>query len=291
MKRVLVTGGTGFIGRHCLRPLRERGFDVHVVGARQADLMDETAVRELLERIGPTHLLHLAWETTHGAFWASPRNLDWVSASLRLFRMFQERGGQRVVMAGSCAEYAWTEEDLSETASPLVPGSLYGKAKKACGELLAGFSAGAGMSAASGRVFFLYGPHEGEQKLVAAAIRALLRREPFECSHGLQVRDFLHVADVGRAFAALLDSTVEGPVNIASGSGVTLHAVLRTIGEILDAEDLLRFGARPPAAFDPPRIVASVQRLKAEVGFSPAFDLKAGLEDAISWWARQLIRS
>jgi nucleoside-diphosphate-sugar epimerase len=302
MKRVLITGGTGFIGRHCLQPLRERGFEVHVVGMgvrpkaddlpdlagatlHRANLMDETEVREVMERIGPTHLLHLAWETAHGEFWTSPRNLDWVSASLRMFRMFQEGGGQRVVTAGSCAEYAWTDEDLSETTSLLAPGTLYGKAKKACGELLAEFSAGAGMSSAWGRVFFLYGPHEGRKKLIAAAIYSLLRREPFECSHGMQVRDFLHVADVGRAFAALLDSPVEGPVNIASGSDVTLRTVLSTIGDILDARDLLRFGAQPPAAFDPPRIVASVRRLTDEVGFSPTFDLRSGLEDAVSWWA------
>ena len=61
--------------------------------------------------MAPTHLLHLAWYAEPGLFWRSPENLRWVEASLRLLRAFAEHGGQRAVMAGSCAEYAWQPRD------------------------------------------------------------------------------------------------------------------------------------------------------------------------------------
>src|SRR5688572_8900550 len=143
MKRVLLTGATGFIGRHALAGLLRRGYEVHAVTSRSAgaadarvhwhhaDLLDGVQQRILLDRVAPTHLVHLAWAVEHGAFWTSPQNLRWVGASLDLVRGFRDAGGTRVVMAGTCAEYSWGSDTLSEATTPVVPATLYGVAKDA----------------------------------------------------------------------------------------------------------------------------------------------------------------
>lgn len=303
MKRVLLTGATGLIGRHAIPPLLARGYEVHAVGrqvpaqhsqrdvARQVhwhtvDLLDAAQVSAAVREIQPTHLLHFAWYVAHGKFWAASENLDWVSASLTLLRAFAAQGGRRVVMSGTCAEYDWTlgEERLREVSSPAKPSTLYGTSKHALHLILERFAAQHKLSAAWGRIFFLYGPDEAPQRFVASVIRALLAGQPARMSHGNQVRDFLHVADVAEAFVAVLDSEVDGAVNIASGEPVTLKGVAETIGDLLHQRDHIALGALPAAQNDPPVLVADVSRLRHEVNWRPRLNLTDGLIDTIQWW-------
>lgn len=295
-KRILVTGASGFIGLHCLPFLTARGFEVHALDNRDCpqiparchcvDLMNPAEVTEVLGRIKPTHMLHLAWCTEPGLFWNDKNNLPWVAASLNLYRAFVQGGGRRFVAAGTCAEYDWGHDLLDERATPLEPATFYGVCKAALYSVLASAAALDEVSLAWGRVFFLYGPGEKPGRLVSDAIRELLRGRPLATTPGLQERDFMHVADVAGAFAALCDSEVEGPVNIASGETRPLKDLLFTIGEIIGRHDLLQFGARPMPANEPMRLAAATNRLNQEVGFQPRYDLEGGIRDAIQWWQR-----
>ncbi|HET7218709.1 MAG TPA: NAD(P)-dependent oxidoreductase [Vicinamibacterales bacterium] len=293
MKRVLVTGGSGFIGRHTLSALGDRGFDVHAVSSQtrssstirwhQADLQRAPDVARVIDSVRPSHLLHLAWFAVPGAFWTSPENLRWVQASIELVRAFAAAGGQRLVAAGTCAEYDISDSDCDERETALRPSTLYGTCKHASRLILEGFAEGR-FSMAWGRVFHLYGPHEHPDRLVPSVIRSLMEERPALCTAGVQVRDFLHVADVADAFAALLDSAVCGPVNVASGSPVSVADVVSEIGRQMHAGELVRLGARPTPPHDPLRLTARVARLRDEVGWSPAFDLARGLRATIDWW-------
>jgi nucleoside-diphosphate-sugar epimerase len=98
------------------------------------------------------------------------------------------------------------------------------------------------------------------------------------------IRDFLHVADGGAAFAALLASEVRGPVNVASGNAVTITQVVTTIARFLGHPHSVDIGALPRRPGDPPRLVASVERLRREVGFGPTIDLEAGIARTVDWW-------
>jgi nucleoside-diphosphate-sugar epimerase len=303
MKRVLVTGGAGFIGRHVLGTLVARGFEVHAADLRpcaeqasgvrhyQSDLLDARQVADLMDGVRPSHLLHLAWYAEPGAFWASPQNLRWVQASLDLVQTFVAQGGRRAVIAGSCAEYDWNYGYCSETLTPLVPGSLYGACKHALQVMVAAFARQMSLSAAWGRIFFLYGPHEAPSRLVASVIRSLLERQTAKCTHGLQIRDFLHVEDVADAFAALLASEVTGPVNIASGKPVMIKDVVEEIALQLNGHDLIALGALPVSANDPQLLLANVERLTKEVGWRPRLDLKTGITSTAQWWRNHLRES
>jgi nucleoside-diphosphate-sugar epimerase len=296
MKRVLLTGATGLIGRHCLPTLLAKGYEVHTVSARaasanppgvqahQADLLDPAQVAALLARVQPSHLLHLAWYTQPGAYWGSLENIRWVQASLNLLQLFTAHGGRRVVMAGSCAEYDWSYGYCAEQITPLQPATMYGKAKHALQLLVDAFAEQAQISAAWGRIFFLYGPHEYPERLIAAVTRALLQGQPARCSHGNQIRDFLYVQDAADAFVALLESNVRGAVNIASGNPIRLRQLIYQIADSLQQRDLVQLGALPAPANEPPLLVAKIDRLTNEVGWRPAYGLEVGLEQTVRWW-------
>ncbi len=295
MRKVLLTGATGFIGRHCLPMLLARGYEVHAVTSREpgeaaqhvhwhkVDLVGPGKASELLARVSPDYLLHFAWYAVPRKYWESLENLRWVQTSLELLGAFAAQAGKRVVMAGSCAEYDWRDGECSEDNTPLLPATLYGTCKHSLQMMLQSVSHQTGLSSAWGRIFYLYGPHEYPTRLVSSVIRALLRGEPAPCSDGCQVRDFLYVEDVASAFVALLESEVQGPVNIASGIPVPVKSVVARIGEKIGRPDLIRLGALAPK-HAPPRLVATTQRLRDEVGWRAQYDLDTGLDRTIDWW-------
>lgn len=298
MKRVLVTGASGFIGRACVGPLAARGFDVHAVSSRavdggdtraswhQCDLLVPGEPARLVDAVRPTHLLHLAWYAVPSKYWTAPENVDWVAASAALARAFERAGGRRFVGAGSCAEYAPASGDCDERDTPLAPVTLYGTCKHAVHRVVSSLADGR-FSFAWGRIFFLYGPHEDRSRLVPSVIRSLNDGREALCTAGTQVRDFMHVDDVGDAFAALLDSDVEGAVNIASGRPVRIADVVTSIARQMEAVDLVRLGARPIPEGELPSITASTARLSDEVRWSASRDLDRGLADTIAWWRQR----
>jgi nucleoside-diphosphate-sugar epimerase len=295
VNRILVTGASGFFGGAALRALQGDNelFAVarnipEEVGAiaswRSVDLLAPRAARAIMENIKPTHLLHFAWNATPGKFWTAKDNLDWVAATLRLYRAFADLGGQRFVGAGTCAEYDWSEASLHESQTPLRPATLYGQAKASTFEMLHAATNQDGVSFAWGRIFFAYGPREQRGRLVSDLVCEILAGGAPACSEGLQERDFMHIDDYGAAFAALLSSDVRGAVNIASGACRPVRDVVQTIADQIGRPDAPKFGARPAAPNDPPRMSAVTDRLHFEVGFQPAYTLEAGIADTISWW-------
>ncbi len=293
MKRVLVTGASGFIGRHTLDPLLRSGYEVHGVGRRptsvpnvhwhEGDLLDSSWVGRLLEEVRPTHLLHLAWYAEHGLFWNSEENFRWVSATHHLVERFGRAGGIRIVAAGSCAEYGAPSEDCDEIWTPSRPLTIYGKCKTAAQLLFEAYCIHAGISGAWGRIFHLYGPGEHPDRLVAAICSGLLSKQPVLCTHGRQLRDFLHVYDVAEAFTSLLSSDVTGCVNIGSGIPVTVGELAQHLACEAGSPELLLLGARAAPADEPKRLIPVVKRLQEEVGWRPSFNLESGLSQTFGW--------
>lgn len=310
MSRVLLTGASGFVGRQALVALSDAGHQVHAVARRrgadapgvvwhEADLLAggptagcaaagcATAGCAVVAEVQPEILVHMAWYAEHGKFWSSPENVSWVAASLRLLRAFADAGGRRVVMAGTCAEYEWSKELYREDC-PLRPSTLYGAAKHSLHTLAAAYCEQAGVELAWGRLFFLYGPFEAPARFVPSIVVPLLRGEPARMTAGTQRRDFLHTADAGGAFAALAAGELTGPVNVGSGTSMTLRELAMQIAERTRAVDLLEVGARPTPPGEPPALVADVRRLREEVRWSPSVGFGERLDATIDWWRRRV---
>jgi nucleoside-diphosphate-sugar epimerase len=295
----LVTGASGFIGAPALRHLLAAGHDVHALSTRPqapidrvtwhlGDLFEAGTAEVLVASVKPERLLHLAWYAEPGRFWDSPENVRWVEATLRLLRAFAGAGGRRAVLAGTCAEYDWSVGGLcSEEETPLRPTTLYGVSKDATRRVATAFAELAGIELAWGRIFFLYGPGEPSPRLLPTVTRALLAGEPAKVTAGTQVRDFMHVDDVARAFVAVLDSELEGAVNIATGAGVELRELVSLAGAATGRPELIEFGAIPQRLGEPEALIADVRRLRDTVGFRPRHGLADGVRETVEWWRTQ----
>jgi nucleoside-diphosphate-sugar epimerase len=293
-----VTGATGFIGRHVGAALERRGYEVHSVarsarpgdraGGREhsEDLLAPGAVERLIGAVAPTHLLHLAWHAEAESYLESAENARWLETSESLLREFTASGGQRAVVTGTCAEYDWASAatPLSEHRSALAPRGAYGVAKDSLRRRLDLLSADTGLSSAWARLFFLFGPAQDTQRLVPSLATALLAGRPAPCSEGLQVRDYLLSSEAAEALAALLDSEVTGPVNVASGHGVAVRDLAELVGVAAGRPELLRVGGLPDRPEDPPYLVADTGRLEREVGWRPSGDLSAWVGATVAWW-------
>jgi len=304
MKKVLVTGANGFIGRHTLQPLVDQGFEVHAVTSKPinshtvnvnctwqiVNLLDLEQIKELVLTVKATHLLHFAWYNIPGKCLTSEENFLWVQASLELLRQFREQGGERVVMVGSGLEYDWNYGYCSEDLTPRKPHTIYGVCKNALQEMLKAYSEITQLSSAWGRIFNVYGPYDHPKRLVSSVICSLIQNQPALCSHGNQLRDYLYVQDVANAFASLLENqNITGAINIASGQPITVKEVVYKIAEQLGKTNLLRLGAIHPSVNEPPLFVANVNRLVEEVSFLPRYSLDTSLEQTIQWWNKKLV--
>jgi nucleoside-diphosphate-sugar epimerase len=299
MKTVMLTGASGFIGRHAIRPLVERGFDVHCICRsvkqdtifnekhvtwHQADLLSTKDIKILFSTFSPSHLLHLAWDVTPGSYLYSINNFDWLVSGLHLLNEFAESGGTRVVYAGTCFEYDLRYGYCNENVTPAGPSTYYGSCKnqlRIIGEKYAGIKC---IKFAWGRIFYPYGPFEYPTRLVPSVIQALLNDEKAPCTHGNQIRDFLHVADVADAFVTLLDSEVTGIVNVGSGEPVSIKELVMKIAWILGKEEDIQLGALPARKNEPKFIVADNTRLREEVHWCQKYSLEEGIMNSISWW-------
>lgn len=300
MKKVLVTGASGFIGRFCLPKLVELGYEVHAVSSKKTktsssdvvwhsvDLLNYTEVSNLIREVKPTHLLHLAWYTEHGKFWESEQNLLWVQASIELIRHFVKNGGLRVVAAGTCAEYDWKYGYCSEYITPINPASLYGASKYSLYLVMEHFLGKNNVSFAWGRVFYLFGPGEKEQRLVPYVINSLFKNQIAHCSYGLQIRDFLYVEDVADAFVRLIDSDFVGPINIGSGNPISVRDLVMSIAKIMGKENMVIFGSVKTSLSEPKFLVADVTLLKDKLKWSPRYNLEEALERTIRSYRNEL---
>jgi nucleoside-diphosphate-sugar epimerase len=276
--RVLLTGASGFLGRYVLSQLIQRGIGVLVVGRscpdgyrgdfKQADLLQFREYAKIMQNARPTHLIHLAWYAEHGEYWTSPLNLRWAEASVRLVEAFAAAGGQKVVAAGTCAEYDWSCGYCREDATPLKPASMYGTAKDATRRLLAAVCSAHQVAFAWGRLFLPYGAGEDSRRLVPSLIKVFQGERPPFGVNSNAYRDFLHADDVASGFIRLLLSDAAGSYNISSGRPTQIAEVVRTIAKTFNGKPRIVLDLSTERPGEPEILFGDSGKLKA-LGWQP----------------------
>jgi nucleoside-diphosphate-sugar epimerase len=300
MKKVLVTGATGFIGRYSLDILLSDGFEVHAITRlaksslnkeiiwHELDLFDEIAVSELMQRIKPTHLIHFAWFAVPNKYWTSKINLDFTRASLYLAEQFVVNGGVRFVGAGTCAEYDWNNSLLEESNTPLIPRTLYGVCKNSLQMIMSKYFNDMGISFAWGRIFFTFGPYEDSNRLIPSIINNLRDNNSAICRNGNFVRDFMYVEDVASAFVSLLSSNVLGAINICTNRPIKIKDILNEIALEMGKINFLIFEENINLN-EPIELVGNNFRLLNELNWTPKYTTSEALKKTINWHIKKNI--
>jgi UDP-glucose 4-epimerase len=304
VKRVLVTGGAGFIGSHLVRTLHAQGVEVRVLdnfvtGHREnlagvpvevveGDIRDPLAVRRAVA--GVDRVFHLAAMISVPGSVADPITCYQVNVmgSLNLLWEARQAGVERVVMSSSAAVYGDATGQVQED-TPRQPQSPYAGSKKAMEGLGHLFSAIYGVETVSLRYFNVYGPRQNPHSDYAAVIPAFLSnlfsgRPPTIYGDGNQTRDFVFVGDVVNAncLAATAPGVAGAVYNIAGGREITILELARIMMHTLGTVGEPDF--RPARPGDVRFSSADIRAACEKLGYQPTVGLSEGLALTAEWF-------
>jgi GDP-L-fucose synthase len=305
-KRVLVTGGAGFLGAPVCQRLDARGAAAVVVPRKaDYDLTDESAVRRLFKDARPDVVLHLAAEVGGiGANRDNPGRFFYANMTMGLHVIETARnvGVEKFVQVGTVCSYPkftpvpFSEESLwngypEETNAP------YGIAKKALLVMLAAYRDQYGFPGIFLMPTNLYGPRDNFDPSSSHVIPALIRKceearlagEPsVTCwGTGSASREFLYVDDCAEAIVMATERyDSAAPVNVGVGQEITIRDLVQLIAQVTDFSGEIRWDTSKPDG--QPRRVLDTTRAKEEVGFSARTSFADGLRATVDWFRQHL---
>ncbi|MDE6223929.1 MAG: NAD(P)-dependent oxidoreductase [Alphaproteobacteria bacterium] len=297
MKKVLITGSTGFIGSQITSELLNRGYEVHALVyppfakdkpnliQHEMNLLDNQAIDNFLKQNNFENLIHLAWYVGPKCH-TSDLNMDWIIATLNLLKSFKENGGRKFLGAGTCSEYEYKYGYLNEDDTPTDPQTLYGNGKNAVYNIAKVFCKQNDIDFKWPRIFNLYGPNEKIQRLMPSVINSCLKGEDVKVSDCLKFQDYLHVEDTAKGIVDVFESNLQGAVNICSGQPIQLKTIVNKIAELTNFKGNILWGAIP-SAFGEDIVVGNNEKLKS-IGWKPKYTLEEGLKQTINWWKQQI---
>ncbi len=296
---VLVTGGTGFVGRHLVNMLRSEGAEVTLLTRRAApaepddvrtvigDLADTNSLRDAVTAASPDIVIHLAGYTdpVRDLARSSQAMSENLTATMALAEAAQ--GIRAFVHAGTGEEYGRQPAPFSEDLPP-SPLSPYSASKLATTLWLKMMHDSFGFPAVTCRVFLAYGPGQAPPKLIPSAIAAALKGEDFPMTSGRQNREFTYVDDLCDALirAATIPAAHGQILNIGTGEQMQISEVVHLIYDLSESRGQPLLGAIPDRPNDMQEYAADISRAKAVLGWEPHTSLDTGLRRTIDW-ARQ----
>jgi nucleoside-diphosphate-sugar epimerase len=307
-KKILVTGGAGFIGQHLLAGLVAAGHQPTAltrsvskvenlssvlrerVRWHELDLLNQEAVRELVKAERPSLLFHLAGTRGKGAgeeAQTACQKLN-VEATATLLESAKASGVERVIIVGSAEEYGRQAGQLKESL-PMTPVSAYGISKAVATRLAREMFEAENFPVVILRPFTVYGPSQPRYMFVAAAIGCAVGGQPFRMTEGVQRRDLVYVDDAVRALmlAASVPQLEGRSINIGSGRAETLLDIARLIWRLSESRAPLLVGERVATPDETHDTWADITLARELLNWEPRVSLEDGLRATIEWARRQ----
>ena len=316
MDRYLITGFSGFVGRHFLEYLSASGAPVGLLGIdlscpdfeldgkglgqvefQKMDLLDREGFQKVLRYFQPNYILHLASYSSVAFSWENPvksfqNNTNIFLNVLEAVRSIDPR--IRILSIGSSEEYGDLPQGQSafHEQHPLRPVSPYAVARVSQEMLTKVYVNGYGLDIVMTRSFNHIGPGQKETFAIASFAKRLveLRKEgavsPKLITGDISlIRDFVDVRDVVRAYDGLLKRGKKGEIyNICGGIGHSLTDLIQQMGSILGIDIHTETDAQRIRPSDNKVIIGSYEKIKRDTGWTPEISLKQSLEDIIAFW-------
>lgn len=314
--RVLVTGGSGYVGSHAVRELRRRGYDVTIYDnlstgdARLAEgfrlvVGDIRDTRLLVAQLREVDLvMHFAASAYVGESVKDPRKYfsNNVEAGLRLMDAVLYSKVRKFIFSSSCAVYGTPRQLPIVEDTPKEPINPYGATKLFFERVLEAYDRSHGLRSATLRYFNAAGAdpsgeigelHDPETHIIPLALRAAMRRGPelqvfgsnLKTPDGTCIRDFVHVSDLARAHAQAADYLFSGgdsvALNLGSGVGTSLKQLMSEVEQVTESD--VPHVLVHPRVGDPPILVADPSRAAHVLGWRTNFTISDIIKTAYAW--------
>jgi UDP-glucose 4-epimerase len=298
---VLVTGGAGYVGSVCVEALLDAGHRVTVLdnlseGHRsavdlratfvQGGLEDENQVRKVLQQAQAEAVMHFAACALVGESMSNAAKYfaNNVAATITLLNAAVACRVRKIVFSSSCAVFGWPDHVPITEDSPRQPINPYGESKLLVERMLVWYRQVHGLDFAALRYFNAAGAterlgehHRIETHLIPNVLKVALGQAPhceiygtdYPTPDGTCIRDYVHVADLAQAHLAALAPGKTGFFNLGNGEGYSVRQVIDTCRKVTGAP--IPVVERPRRPGDPPRLVASADKARRELGWTPRF--------------------
>ena len=307
-KKVLITGASGFIGKHLVRDLLNNKFRIicldlafdtdfitQFMGKLEmitGNIMDAGLVRNVIINSSPDYVFHLAGSKSR----TNPLQEFKVSheinylGTLNLFNaLLESRNLKLVTILGTIEEYGNTKTPFSEISHEL-PNSAYGLSKLSATKLALIFNRQFNLPVCIMRPSIVFGPDQGKEMFIPALINTLLRLQPFRMTEGNQLRDFLFIDDLIDALIKGITSNelVGGVINIASGTSIKIKDIAMLIAEIINSKKHLKLGELPYRNSEIMDYTVDIGKASTLLQWNPKTNLSEGLRKTISFYKNTL---
>jgi len=312
--RIFLTGGAGYIGSVCSELLLNEGHEVAIFdnlseGHRRAvdsrakfirgDLADRLQIEAALSSTRPDAVMHFAAYALVPESMRDPSKYfrNNIANGLNLLDAVVATGVQRIIFSSTCAIFGPPERvPIDETAHPR-PVSPYGESKLAFEKILRWYDGIHALKFVSLRYFNAAGAtenlgedHHPETHLIPNVLKVALGQRPnveiygtdYETPDGTCIRDYIHIVDLARAHILALGAAASGFYNLGTGGGSSVREVIAACRKITGRK--IETIEKPRRPGDPPRLIASSEKIKKELGWQPQFQsLDAIVESAWKW--------
>jgi UDP-glucose 4-epimerase len=312
--KIFVVGGAGYIGSVCTELLLNEGHQVAIfdnlseghrgaVDSRasfvQGELADRAQIEAAISSARPDAVMHFAANALVGESMQNPSKYfrNNVCNGLNLLDAMVATGVQRIVFSSTCAIFGPPERLPIEETTPACPISPYGESKLIFEKILRWYDEVYGVKFVCLRYFNASGAsekfgedHRPETHLIPAVLQVALGAKPhveiygtdYDTPDGTCIRDYIHILDLARAHILALSAGASTVYNLGTGGGSSVRAVIDSCRKITGRK--IEMIEKPRRPGDPPRLIASSDKIQKELGWQPQFQsLDAIIDSAWKW--------